>query len=362
MSDAPDSGEKEYEATPKKLEEARRKGEVPRSNDLATAAGYGGILLAGLIAGAAALQQIGQTGAVLIGQADRLAPLVLHRGQAPAGGLLMRLAEAMLPFFAIPPLAVLGMLLAQRALIFAPEKLKPKASRISPVSNAKNKYGRNGLFEFAKSFSKLMVIAIALWLFLLARLPTIVATVHLTPGMIGVELTRLVTQFLGLVVVILLVIGGVDFFWQRQEHFRKQRMSHKELRDETRQSEGDPHLKTARRRRGQEIAGQRMLEDVPDADVIVVNPRHYAVALRWDRDGAAAPVCLAKGVDEIAARIRERANAAGVPIHRDADAARALYATVDIGAQILPEHYAAVAAAIRFADAMRLKARAGGLR
>lgn len=362
MSEEQDSGEKEYEATPKKLEEARRKGEVPRSNDLATAAGYGGILLAGLITGAAVLQQIGQTGTVLIGQADRLAPLVLTRGQAPAGGLLMRVAEALLPFFAIPPLAVLGMLLAQRALIFAPEKLKPKASRISPISNAKNKYGRSGLFEFAKSFSKLLVIAIALWLFLLARLPTIVATLHLTPGMIGVELARLVIQFLALIVAILLAIGVVDFFWQRHEHFRKQRMSHKELRDETKQSEGDPHLKNARRQRGQEIAGQRMLEDVPDADVVVVNPQHYAVALRWDRDGAAAPVCVAKGVDEIAARIRERAGAAGVPVHRDPAAARALYATVDIGAQILPEHYAAVAAAIRFADAMRLKARAAGLR
>ncbi|NCM97925.1 MAG: flagellar biosynthesis protein FlhB, partial [Rhodobacterales bacterium] len=131
----------------------------------------------------------------------------------------------------------------------------------------------------------------------------------------------------------------------------------KEMMDENKDSEGDPHTKAARRQRGYDIATNRMLEDVPQADVIVVNPTHYAVALKWDRAARRAPVCVAKGVDEIAARIRERAAAAGVPIHRDPPTARALHASVEIGQEIRPDQYRAVAAAIRFAEAMRKRAR-----
>ena len=134
-------------------------------------------------------------------------------------------------------------------------------------------------------------------------------------------------------------------------------MTRQELLDEMKQSDGDPHVKGQRRRRAEAIATQRMLADVPKADVVIVNPTHYAVALRWDRGSGRAPVCVAKGVDEVAARIREAASLAGVPIRSDPPAARALHASVDLGQEILPEHFAAVAAAIRFAETMRAKAR-----
>ena len=134
-------------------------------------------------------------------------------------------------------------------------------------------------------------------------------------------------------------------------------MSRKEMTDEAKEQEGDPHVKQQRRQKGYEIAMNQMLADVPDADVVVVNPTHYAVALKWDRLQGGAPICVAKGVDDIAARIRETANENNVPIHRDPPTARALYATVDIGEQILPEHYRAVAASIRFAEKMRAKMR-----
>ncbi|MGB8814338.1 MAG: EscU/YscU/HrcU family type III secretion system export apparatus switch protein, partial [Paracoccaceae bacterium] len=122
-------------------------------------------------------------------------------------------------------------------------------------------------------------------------------------------------------------------------------------------SEGDPHAKAQRRQRGYDIATNKMLADVATADVIVVNPTHYAVALKWDRTAKRAPICVAKGVDEIAARIRERAAEAGVPIHRDPPTARALHASVELGQEIRPEHYRAVAAAVRFAEAMRRRAK-----
>ncbi len=358
MSEDTPSSEKEFDPTPRKLEQAREKGEVPKSNDLNFAAAVAGLALAGLALGGWSLRALGQTGATLFDQAPELAALPGGGGAtAQAGGLLLAVAVPLLPLFLAPMLAVWTSLIAQRAVVFAPEKLKPKASRISPVSNAKNKFGRNGLFEFAKSFVKLVVISALLWVFAMSRLELMLGTQHLSPGLAATAMLQLLIEFLGLVFVIMLAIGAIDFFWQRAEHFRKNRMSHKELRDEIKQAEGDPHAKQKRRQRGTEIATNQMLAEVAKADVVITNPTHFAVALRWDRAARGAPVCVAKGVDEIAARIRERATEAGVPLHADPPTARALHATVDIGAEIDTAHYAPVAAAIRFADAMRARAR-----
>ena len=126
--------------------------------------------------------------------------------------------------------------------------------------------------------------------------------------------------------------------------------------DEVKHSEGDPHIKQQRRQRAVEIAMNQMLSDVPDAGCRDRQPTHYAVALKWDRLSSGAPVCVAKGIDEIAARIREVAAENAVPIHSDPPTARALHASVDIGDEISPDHYVPVAAAIRFAEAVRRKA------
>jgi flagellar biosynthetic protein FlhB len=130
-------------------------------------------------------------------------------------------------------------------------------------------------------------------------------------------------------------------------------MSHKDMRDESKESEGDPHLKQARRGRAQEIAMNQMMGDVPFADVVIVNPTHFAVALKWEGSRTSAPKCVAKGVDEVALRMRTIATDANVAIHSDPPTARALFAVVEIGQEIKPEHYAAVALAIRFADTLR---------
>jgi flagellar biosynthetic protein FlhB len=162
------------------------------------------------------------------------------------------------------------------------------------------------------------------------------------------------------VLVIVAIIAAVDFFWQRFDHNRKLRMTYQELKDESKQSEGDPHMKAQRRQRAQEIAQNQMLLAVPKADVLIVNPTHYTVALKWDRAPGKAPVCLAKGVDEIAARIREIARREGIPVHEDPPTARSIHALVEVGRQIPPDQYRAVAAAILFADQMRRKARRSG--
>ncbi len=357
MADPDESAEKSHEPTRKKLDDARRKGEIPKSVDLTTAAAYGGLLLAALALGAGSVASVGAALASLLDRADTLAPVWFEDGGRPlTAGLLGALSLPLLGWFGLPALCAVLAVLAQRAFVVAPDKLKPKASRISILSNAKNKFGRSGLFEFFKSFLKLSLYSTVLFLFLFWRLPEILITPALSPRIGLVLLARLTVDFLAIVLVIAGAVGVIDFVWQRQEHLRKNRMSHKELMDETKQAEGDPHLKQQRRQRGYDIAMNKMLADVPEADVIVVNPEHYAVALKWSRSAGAAPVCVAKGVDEIAARIREIAAEAAVPVHRDAPTARALYASVEIGAEIRPEHYQAVAVAIRFAEAMRIKA------
>ena len=357
MSQSDDSAEKSHEPTQKKLDDARRKGEVAKSADITTAAAYGGLLLAMLTLGAGSLSTLGSTMANLLDRADSLSLIWFQDGGTPlAAGLLARLVPPVLGWFAIPAIAVILAIIAQRAFVVAPDKLQPKLSRISPLANAKNKFGRAGLFEFAKSLTKLSIYAFILGVFLYRRLPDILITSRLVPTSGLIVLGRLTVEFLAIVLVIAAAIGAVDLLWQRQEHLRKNRMSHKELTDETKQTEGDPHLKQQRRQRGYEIAMNQMLRDVPDADVVVVNPAHYAVALKWSRTAGAAPKCVAKGVDEVAARIREVAAAAAVPIHRDPPTARALFATVEIGREILPEHYQTVAVAIRFAETMRAKA------
>ena len=213
-----------------------------------------------------------------------------------------------------------------------------------------------GLFEFAKSTVKLVVYAVILAVFLKGRMPQILAVPHLSPGMAMAGMFRICIDFLLLVVVVAGVVAIADYLWQYFDLRHRNRMTHQEVKDEVKQSEGDPHVKQQRRQKGTQIALNQMLGDVPEADVVIVNPTHYAVALKWDRASNAAPVCVAKGVDEIAARIRERAAEAGVPLHRDAPTARALHAAVEIGEEIRPEHYRPVAAAIRFAETMRKRA------
>ena len=355
-----DSAEKSHEATPHKLAEARKRGEIPKATDLTATAALAGLLLLAVLPGGWAPPRLGAIGAGLLERADLISALMLADGSGALDALMLALLGALAPVFILPPLAVILTLLALRGLVFAPEKLKPKASRISIVSNARNKFGPSGLFEFAKSALKLLVYATVLWLFLASRLPRLIATLQLGAGPVVAEMMRMITEFMALVLVIMLTIGAIDYLWQTFDHQRRQRMSHKELRDEHKQSEGDPHMKQARRQRAREIAASSMLADVARASVVIVNPSHYAVALQWDRGSRAAPVCLAKGVDEIAARIRERAHAAGVPLHSDPPTARALFATTGIGQQIAPDHYAPVAAAIRFAELMRQKARARG--
>ncbi|MEL7466751.1 MAG: flagellar type III secretion system protein FlhB [Pseudomonadota bacterium] len=356
MSEQDQGADKSYEATPQKLEDARKRGDIPKSQDVATAAAYFGLLIAISALGAEAIVAFGDVSASAFSRAETLAPRMLDGGDLSArwvaGG-----AGHLWPFFAAPAAFVLAAIFAQRAMVFAPEKIKPKLSRLSPIENAKHKFGITGLAEFAKSAVKLFAISGVLFAFLLGRTDEIIGLVRAEPRAAPSEFASLGVALFWRIAIIAAAIALIDLVWQRADHARKLRMTHEEVKEEHKRAEGDPMLKAQRRQRAEEIATNRMMLDVPKSDVVVVNPTHYAVALKWSRGVDAAPRVVAKGVDGVALRIREAAALADVPIHEDPPTARALEATVEIGAEISPQHYQAVAAAIRFAEAMRVKAK-----
>ncbi|NNE78743.1 MAG: flagellar biosynthesis protein FlhB [Silicimonas sp.] len=360
MSGEEENDEKPFEATPRKLEEARKRGEVPISQDLITFGVYVGVLLAASMIGVWSVERAGSALVPFLDTPEKLAESVFGLGGRHSyGSLIAAFAVTAAVWLAFPFFFALATAGLQGALVFAPTKLQPKLSRISVISNAKQKYGPEGLFNFVKSFSKLVVYSLVLGLVFKARLNDILSLPALSvPAALSLS-AELCFRFLVSAAAAIFVFAMADLLWQRARFMRRQRMSLKELKDESKETEGDPHTKQARRQRGYDIATNQMLSDVAEADVVVVNPEHYAVALTWDRTPGSAPVCVAKGVDEIAARIRETAIEHAVPIYRDPPTARALHAVVDLGDQIPADQYRAVAAAVRFADTIREKARRG---
>lgn len=352
------SDDKEFDASESKLRKAREEGDVPRSMELQSALMYLGFWLALLLAGT-----------VLAPAWMRMATRALGGEPWPDGTdrSVMDLAWAMASYaglatlgaVAVMALPVVVGIIVQRSLVLTPKKLLPDPKRINPFKNAGQKFGKTGLVTFGISLGKAALVGLGGWLLysgLLAWLLNagLMGDLQWVDG-IGLILRRAIWLALGIGTV----FAGIDLLWKRFEYMQRHRMSRREMRDEHKESEGDPHLKAARRQKGMDIVLNSMLADVEKADVIIVNPTHYAVALEWKRGSGRAPVCLAKGVDEVARRIRERANDNQVPIWSDPPCARALHATVEIGSEIDPEYFAPVAAAIRFAEAMRKKARQG---
>lgn len=352
---AEDDEERNHDPSQKRLDDARAKGDIPRAPDLVTAAAFGGLLLAALV-GSAALRHVAEGGVSLLSQTGRLA----QRGLGPPifADIVTAMVVPLWPFVALPGLAVLALLVATRGITVSGEKLAFKLSRIDPLANARQKFGGDGLAEFAKSLAKLALTGVVLVLMLRGRGNDIAAAAALTPAGVVMLMLALMVSFLSISFAMQLCLGLADALWQRHRFLKRHRMSRKDVMDEAKESDGDPHVKAQRRQKGQEIALNSMLQDVPGADVVIVNPTHYAVALKWNRAARQPPVCVAKGTDDVARRIREKAAESGVPIRHDPPTARALHAAVKLGEPIRPDHYRAVAAAIRFAEAMRKKAKA----
>jgi flagellar biosynthetic protein FlhB len=235
----------------------------------------------------------------------------------------------------------------QHRLVWSGESLKPKFSKISPGAGAKRIFGKQAAANFAKGIFKLVALGAVMMAVLWPERDRLEAMVRFDPAAILGATTSLTLQLMGAVVAMLAVVAIADYFFQYRQWYERQKMSLQEMKEEFKQSEGDPHIKGRIRQLRHARMKKRMMAAVPKASVIITNPTHYAVALSYER-GMPAPICVAKGVDSIALKIREIANKHDIPIVENVPLARALHATVEIDDEIPVEHYHAVAEIIGY--------------
>lgn len=346
MSDA-DDAQKTEEPTQRKLDEARRRGQVAVSREVNT------WLM--LMAGALAILML------MPGMMTDLKGIMLRFVEAPhlfrldpssTGRLLFDTSVAVgqallvpiLLFFAVALLAGL----VQNGFLFAPKALEMKLEKFSPISGFKRLFSIRQLVEFLKGLLKIAVVAAVGAAPLIPLLPHM--DVVPTFAMVDVlhMLYSLVLRMLGGVLAVLAVVAIADLVFQRMQQRKQLRMSKQEVRDEFKQSEGDPMIKQRLRQIRQERARRRMMQAVPEADVVVTNPTHYAVALKYVPEEMEAPKLVAKGQDLVALRIREIAEEHGVTIMENPPLARVLYANVELDQEVPPEHYETVAQVISY--------------
>ena len=347
MADEQDKQDKTEEATPRRLEQAREKGDVVYSQEVGMALS---LLMAALLISLAA-------GPIVSGLTRNLVGFVVapHEIALDPRALQKLAGQIGMIVFAALGLTALAMMAAgiasrymQDRPTFTAERLKPTLDKIDPIKGFGRVFGAAAVAQFLKSLAKLVVVGAALtW----ALWPTD-ATLETLPFLDIAALLPLAqeraTAMLVALVVAAAVIAAIDYIATRQSYMKRQRMSRRDIKDEYKQSEGDPMVKMRLRQLRMERSRTRMMAQVPDATVVITNPTHYAVALRYVQGETQAPVCLAKGVDEVAARIRETAEAHKIPIVRDPPLARALFATADLDAPIPREHFEAVAKVIGF--------------
>lgn len=350
MAEGADPESKTEEASPRKLEEARKKGDVAKSPDVAAAMSLAGAAAVLLLGGGYFSQQM----------AEHLVPF-LAEPHAMIGGLEagagveigMRAVWAVTPFLAALMLAVIvggvGGNLAQSGFLFTTEKLKPKWSALSPLQGFKRIFGPDGIVQFIKTFLKLVAIGAVCWWVLKPHAREFENLAAMSPAMILPFARDLAASLMISALIFLAFTAGADFIWQKFRFAKRMRMTKEEMKEDFKQSEGDPHVKGKLRQIRMQRSRQRMMQAVPTATVIVTNPTHYSVALRYEPDqGDGAPICVAKGVDALALRIREVAKEHDVPIVENVPLARALYAAVEVDDVIPREHFEAAARVIGF--------------
>ncbi|HEY3697437.1 flagellar biosynthesis protein FlhB [Phenylobacterium sp.] len=342
-----DAASRTEEPTPRKLQQAREKGDVVKTPDLAP--------LASLTAAAAVLAIGG--GYLTRHLAVALLPFIAHPDEMSMRGLggvnvtrqaLLAAAPVMGAVMLAAAAAGVAGNLVQHGLLFTPGKLAPDVSRLSPAAGLKRLFGLDGLMQFVKSAAKLGLVAAIAWWALKPHAHELQQLTLLDPAAMLPFSAEILRRLVFAVAGVLLVIAGVDWFWQRQRFMARMRMSKEELKEDFKQSEGDPHVRARQKQIRNERARRRMIQAVPTATVVVMNPTHFAVALKYDATETPAPMCVAKGVDSLALKIREVAEAAGVPVIEDPPLARSLYAAVDVDEVIPQKHYEAVARVIGF--------------
>lgn len=340
---AEEMGQRTEMPTQRKLGQARERGQIARSQDLAAAFDLAGAALL--------IWFFGQS--LLTGMAQILQKTLA--GEGPGHLLNIDTAGASFSWamiqagWVVGPLIILMWLIAygaqyyQVGWLLTLEPLQPKLDRLNPIAGAARLFGRRSLVKTLVSIAKLIVVAAVVYMVVSSRLAELSALPTLSAAAAFQRIFMLVMEMAAYVLALLLLIGGLDWMYQRWQHTQDLKMTKQEVKDERKSGEGDPEVKARRMRIARELAMQRIRRDVPKADVIVTNPTHFSVAIKYDGTTMHAPRVVAKGADWLAFRIREVAVAHGVPIIEKPALARALYASVDEGKYISPEFYQAVA-------------------
>ena len=344
-------GEDKTEApSGRRLQKARDEGNIPVSREVATLVSLGvlAVALSTLLPG------------IALGLAQRLSLLLARAGRidmsdhgAMAIGLAGRaLLSAALPIVLLAGAAGVSATMLQTGFVFHPDRLLPDLSRLDPRRGLKRLFGVTNLIELGKSLLKVIAAGAVCWSVLRAAVPGLQQISSLEAGAVLARMHGQVLQVLFRILALQAVIGLGDFAWVRYRHHRDLRMTRFDLRQENKDSDGDPRVKRRLRQIRALRARQRMREGVRRATVVVTNPTHYAIALQYDNSKNIAPVVVAKGMDSMAARIREMAREFGVPLMANPPLARALY-QAELDAPIPPEHYRAVAELIAYVWRLR---------
>lgn len=351
--EAEDESSKTEEPTGKRLEEAREKGQVAATRELNHWMMFMGATLG--------FTFLGQT--IWRGLTDSMRPFFErpHAFSVEGGGLQLVLTygifealKSILPLLAIMMVAAAAAQILQNGFLVSTEPLIPKFSKLSPVTGFKRLFSFNSVFEFLKGLIKISIVSTACWMALRSELTSLPSYVELDLADVGRAMMALAMKVMVTVIAVMTLIAGLDYLYQRFQHYKRLRMSKQEIKDEYKQSEGDPVVKGRIKQLRMERARRRMMTAIPKATVVVTNPTHFAVALRYD-DSTPAPICVAKGADLVALKIREIATENEVPIVENRPLARALYASVELDDEVPPEHYKAVAEVISYVMNLKKK-------
>jgi flagellar biosynthesis protein FlhB len=349
MSDGeqPDETQKTEDPTPKKLEEARKKGQVAISREVNN---WVMLLAATILIATLSVPVFGGLNKILMTYISHA-----HDFSSVPGGLGLLLGEGFQRVFMVMALPMLILMMAaflapfvQVGPIFAPDVIKPDTSKISPVKGFERLFSKRSLMEFVKGLLKIAIISAVGFIIMYPYFGRIDHMVGLPIPLLMVEMKTLVVRLMIGILMALLVIAVMDLVYQRYEHNKKMRMTKQELKDEYKQSEGDPHVKAKLRQLRTERARRRMMQAVPRADVVITNPTHYSIALEYKPEIMEAPVCVAKGLDNVALKIREIAKENNIVLYENPPLARTLYDVVELDEMIPAEQYKAVAEVISF--------------
>lgn len=345
MAEGPDESQKTEEPTQKRLDDARKKGDAVRSQDVPIWFMMMAILVL-ILASGPLMRMIARP---LVSLLDHPHAFRLEDGGAMVltSALLWTFMPVVGIIFGVLTLFALSGHLIQNRPAWTAEKIKPKLSKLSPLEGLKRVFGPQGWMNVFKSLFKLLAIAGAL---VFAIAPDLSLIDH-AGGMDFIQLSEAIKDIASRLLIATLVVVGIiaaiDYIFQKQQFDKKMKMSRQEIKDEHKQSDGDPMVKAKIRQLRHQKSQQRMMAAVPNATVIITNPTHYSIALRYD-DETPAPICVAKGVDEVALRIREVAEENKIPLIENPPLARALYARMEVDDVIPREHYEAVAKIVSF--------------